>query len=175
MLHQFLRSEVLSRRGSQVMLWRRHVGELRLITKVWEAARWVPKCSREMRLVSLIDEEDVIDRILRDLGRGHCRKIALLKPVRPIDAPVQSIALHCGKWEPRATVLRPARGLPLVHAPLQTPRHSAWHGMPLLAPFIGKLNVDKLGQIAVAGGYCNRSDFIVGATLEVSRPAIVGA
>ena len=27
-----------------------------------------PKCSREMRIVSLIDEEDVIERILRHLG-----------------------------------------------------------------------------------------------------------
>jgi hypothetical protein len=40
-----------------------------LIKKVWEAdPLWCPKCSREMRIVSLIDEEDVIERILRHLG-----------------------------------------------------------------------------------------------------------
>jgi hypothetical protein len=40
-----------------------------LIKKVWEADPLrCPKCSREMRIVSLIDEEDVIERILRHLG-----------------------------------------------------------------------------------------------------------
>ena len=40
-----------------------------LIKKVWEAdpLRCL-KCSGEMRIVSLIDEEDVIERILRHLG-----------------------------------------------------------------------------------------------------------
>jgi hypothetical protein len=39
-----------------------------LIKKVWEANPLrCPKCSREMRIVSLIDEEDVIERILRHL------------------------------------------------------------------------------------------------------------
>jgi Putative transposase len=46
------------------------------IKKVWEAdpLRCL-KCSREMRIVSLIDEEDVIERILRHLGlwqEGRC-------------------------------------------------------------------------------------------------------
>ena len=40
-----------------------------LIKKVWEADPLrCPKCSREMRIVSLIDREDVIERILRHLG-----------------------------------------------------------------------------------------------------------
>lgn len=40
-----------------------------LIKKVWEADPLrCPKCSREMPIVSLIDEEDVIERILRHLG-----------------------------------------------------------------------------------------------------------
>ena len=40
-----------------------------LIKKVWEVDPLrCPKCSREMRIVSLIDEEDVIERILRHLG-----------------------------------------------------------------------------------------------------------
>ena len=40
-----------------------------LIKKVWEAdSLRCLKCSREMRIVSLIDEEDVIERILRHLG-----------------------------------------------------------------------------------------------------------
>jgi hypothetical protein len=40
-----------------------------LIKKVWEAdpLRRL-KCSRDMRIVSLIDEEDVVERILRHLG-----------------------------------------------------------------------------------------------------------
>jgi hypothetical protein len=40
-----------------------------LITKVWEAdpLRCLD-CSREMRVVPLIDEEDVIERILRHFG-----------------------------------------------------------------------------------------------------------
>ena len=41
----------------------------KLIKKVWEADPLrCPKCSREMRIVSLIDQEDVIERILRHLG-----------------------------------------------------------------------------------------------------------
>jgi hypothetical protein len=40
-----------------------------LIKKVWEADPLrCPKCSPEMRIVSLIGEEDVIERILRHLG-----------------------------------------------------------------------------------------------------------
>jgi hypothetical protein len=48
-----------------------------LIKKVWEAdALRCPKCSREMRIVSLIYEEDVIERIhaSRALARGGSRK-----------------------------------------------------------------------------------------------------
>lgn len=40
-----------------------------LIKKVWEADPLLcPKCSREMRIVALIDERHVIERILRHLG-----------------------------------------------------------------------------------------------------------
>jgi hypothetical protein len=40
-----------------------------LIKKVWEADPLLcPKCSREMRIVALIDEPDVIKRILGHLG-----------------------------------------------------------------------------------------------------------
>jgi hypothetical protein len=40
-----------------------------LIKKVWEVDPLrCPKCSREMRIVSLIEQEDVIERILRHLG-----------------------------------------------------------------------------------------------------------
>ena len=40
-----------------------------LIKKVWEADPLLcPKCSREMRIVALIDEREVIERILRHLG-----------------------------------------------------------------------------------------------------------
>ena len=40
-----------------------------LIKKVWEADPLLcPKCSREMRIVALIDEQDVIKRILGHLG-----------------------------------------------------------------------------------------------------------
>jgi hypothetical protein len=40
-----------------------------LIKKVWESDPLLcPKCSREMRIVSLINERDVIERILRHLG-----------------------------------------------------------------------------------------------------------
>jgi len=40
-----------------------------LIKKVWEADPLLcPKCSREMRIVALIDDRAVIERILRHLG-----------------------------------------------------------------------------------------------------------
>jgi hypothetical protein len=40
-----------------------------LIKKVWEADPLIcPTCSREMRIVALIDERAVIERILRHLG-----------------------------------------------------------------------------------------------------------
>ena len=40
-----------------------------LIKKVWEADPLIcPKCSREMRIVALIDDRQVISRILRHLG-----------------------------------------------------------------------------------------------------------
>jgi len=40
-----------------------------LIKKVWEADPLLcPKCHKEMRIVSLIDERAVIERILRHLG-----------------------------------------------------------------------------------------------------------
>ena len=51
---------------AQVNLGRRHVGELRLIRKLWEADPLrCPKCSREMRIASLIEQEE---RILRHPG-----------------------------------------------------------------------------------------------------------
>ena len=41
----------------------------KLIKKVWEADPLLcPKCSREMRIVALIDDRKVIARILRHLG-----------------------------------------------------------------------------------------------------------
>ena len=40
-----------------------------LIKKVWEADPFLcPNCGREMRIVALINESDVIERILRHLG-----------------------------------------------------------------------------------------------------------
>jgi plasmid rolling circle replication initiator protein Rep len=40
-----------------------------LINKVWEADPLLcPKCQKEMRIVSLIDDRAVIERILRHLG-----------------------------------------------------------------------------------------------------------
>ncbi|NCC50456.1 MAG: hypothetical protein EOM20_04485 [Spartobacteria bacterium] len=40
-----------------------------LIKKVWEADPLLcPKCQKEMRIVSLIDDQVVIERILRHLG-----------------------------------------------------------------------------------------------------------
>lgn len=40
-----------------------------LIKKVWEADPLIcPTCSREMRIVALIDQREVIERILRHLG-----------------------------------------------------------------------------------------------------------
>ncbi len=40
-----------------------------LIKKVWEADPLLcPRCSKEMRIVSLIDDRAVIERILRHLG-----------------------------------------------------------------------------------------------------------
>lgn len=40
-----------------------------LIKKVWEADPLLcPKCHKEMRIVSLIDDREVIERILRHLG-----------------------------------------------------------------------------------------------------------
>jgi len=40
-----------------------------LIKKVWEADPLLcPKCAREMRIVALIDDRAVIERILRHLG-----------------------------------------------------------------------------------------------------------
>jgi hypothetical protein len=41
------------------------------------------KCSRKMRIVSLIDEEDVIERILRHLGLGQERVLCIAAPTRP--------------------------------------------------------------------------------------------
>ena len=59
-----------------------------LIKKVWEAdpLRCL-KCSREMRIVSLIDQEDVIERILRHLGLwqegGACTPAPTRRAKRP--------------------------------------------------------------------------------------------
>ena len=59
-----------------------------LIKKVWEADPLLClKCSREIRIVSLIDEEDVIERILRHLGLwqegGACIAVPTRRAKRP--------------------------------------------------------------------------------------------
>jgi hypothetical protein len=62
-----------------------------LIKKVWEADPLrCPKCSREMRIVSLIDEEDVIERILGRLGLWQ-----------------EGVRVHCGTDPPGETTLDP--------------------------------------------------------------------
>ena len=44
-----------------------------LIRKVWEADPLLcPNCGEEMRIVALINERDVIERILRHLGLWEC-------------------------------------------------------------------------------------------------------
>ena len=63
---------------------------------VWEGRPAAAKCSREMRIVSLIDEEDVIKRILRHLGLGQER-----------------VRVHCGTDPPSG---RPWRDPEPVHA-----------------------------------------------------------
>ena len=45
------------------------------------------KCSREMRIVSLIDEEDVIERILRHLGLWHEGGACIPAPIRRAKRP----------------------------------------------------------------------------------------
>jgi hypothetical protein len=61
-----------------------------LIKKVWEADPLrCPKCSREIRIVSLIDQEDVIERILRHLGLW------------------QGVRVHSGTDPPGETTLDP--------------------------------------------------------------------
>ena len=59
-----------------------------LIKKVWEVDPLrCPKCSREIRIVLLIDEEDVIERILRHFGLwqegGACIPAPTLRAKRP--------------------------------------------------------------------------------------------
>ena len=62
-----------------------------LIKKVWEADPLrCPKCSREMRIVSLIDQEDVIERILRHLGLWQ-----------------EGVRVHSGTDSPGETTLDP--------------------------------------------------------------------
>ena len=52
--------------GSPRATWRE------LIKKIWEADPLLcPKCQREMWIVSLIDDRQVIERILRPLGVWH--------------------------------------------------------------------------------------------------------
>ena len=78
-----------------------------LIKKVWEADPLrCPKCSREMRIVSLIDEEDVIERILRHLGLWQEGGACIPAPTR-------------GRNDPRSVARRP----------LQTPNRS-WRSPP---------------------------------------------
>jgi hypothetical protein len=53
------KSAASHKRDGEIFVWWRE-----LIKKVWEAdPLWCPKCSRKMRIVSLIDLEDVIERI----------------------------------------------------------------------------------------------------------------
>jgi hypothetical protein len=56
-----------------------------------------PKCSREMRIVSLIDEEDVIERILRHLGLWQ-----------------EGVRVHSGTDPPGETTLDPWLDDPFV-------------------------------------------------------------
>jgi hypothetical protein len=59
-----------------------------LIKKVWEADPLrCPKCSREMRIVSLIDQEDVIERILRHLGLWQEGCACIAAPTRRAKRP----------------------------------------------------------------------------------------
>ena len=57
--------------------------ERELIKKVWEGRPAAARSARQMRIVSLIDEEDVIERILRHLGLGQER-----------------VRVHCGTDSP---------------------------------------------------------------------------
>ena len=55
-----------------------------LIKKVWEADPLLcPRCSREMRIVALIDDRAVIERILRHLGLWEQGG---KPPVNPVDS-----------------------------------------------------------------------------------------
>ena len=59
-----------------------------LIKKVWEAdPPRCPKCSREMRIVSLIDEEDVIERIRAISGSGKRGCACIAAPTRRAKRP----------------------------------------------------------------------------------------
>ena len=69
-----------------------------LIKKVWEADPLMcPRCSHEMRIVSLIDDRAVIEQILRHLGLWE-----------------EGVRVHSGADPPTATVVEPWLSLPAV-------------------------------------------------------------
>jgi hypothetical protein len=65
--------------------------EVRIVVAKWEADPLMcPKCSREMRIIALIDEPDVIKRILRHIGLWE-----------------QGIRVHSGTDPPAETTIEP--------------------------------------------------------------------
>ena len=70
-----------------------------LIKKVWEADPLLcPKCSREMRIVALIDDRKVIARILRHLGLWSqgVRVSPARAPPEIVDRAIPPSPLGCG-------------------------------------------------------------------------------
>ena len=67
-----------------------------LIKKVWEADPLLcPKCSREMRIVALIDERHVIERILRHLGLWKQGVRVRPSTGPPVAAPEERVVKPC--------------------------------------------------------------------------------
>ena len=74
-----------------------------LIKKVWEADPLLcPNCQHEMRIVALIDEADVIERILRHLGlwEAGVRVESARDPPEPIIEPWLGDPLPDYDYEP---------------------------------------------------------------------------
>ncbi|MFP6904165.1 MAG: hypothetical protein VCG02_03035 [Verrucomicrobiota bacterium] len=64
-----------------------------LIKKVWEADSLLcPHCCREMRIVALIDDREVIEKILRHLGLWETGADG--DNVTELDSPVTFVRLH---------------------------------------------------------------------------------
>jgi len=72
-----------------------------LIKKVYEADPLIcPRCSKEMRIVSLIDDPAVIERILRHLG--------LWPALRSLGAGgEEGVRVHAGADPPARTIIEP--------------------------------------------------------------------